>query len=307
MTEKRGRVLITGATGFIGRHAPAALRRRGYDVSVLGRRRPDGLGDDVPWFEVDLLRSEVGLAVALAWRPTHLLHFAWFYEPGAVYNSVENVRWTEASLRLLREFSATPHAQRAVVAGTCAEYGATAEPCDETITAIAPATLYGLAKQSVAALARPVCDAAGVSFSWGRVFFVFGPAEHPARLVSSVAIALLEGREAPCSHGTQVRDFMYAPETADAFAALLDSDVVGPVNVGSGERTSIREIVEHLAAVIGRPELLRLGAIPARPHEQQLLVPDMRRLRDEVGWQPSSSVHEGLDRTAAWWRGQLTA
>jgi nucleoside-diphosphate-sugar epimerase len=301
-------VLLTGATGFIGRHAVGPLLDRGYEVVATTRGQlPDDDRPGVDWRRADLLDETDTERLIDEAAATHLLHLAWYYAPGAVYTSVENVRWVEATLRLVRRFSASPGACRTVLAGTCAEYAASGEPADEVVTPIAPSTLYGAAKHAAAMLSRYVCESEGVSLASGRVYFVFGPGEHPERLVSSVSRALLAGREAPCSHGTQVRDFQLSSETAAALVALLDSDVQGPVNIGSGERLTIRDVVEHLGRLSGRPELVRLGAIPARSHEQQLVVPDVRRLRDEVGFAAGSSVRDGLALTLRWWAEQADA
>jgi len=300
--QRPKRALVTGATGFIGRHAIDALLDLGFAVDAITTGpAPQEERDGVRWRTADLLCEADVERLMDESEATHLLHLAWYYEPGAVYTSIENVRWTEASLRLLRLFAASPSSRRVVLVGTCAEYGASAEPADEVLTPVAPATVYGQAKHAAAMLGRQICESAGVSMANGRVFFVFGPHEHPDRLVSSVSRALLAGSEAPCSHGTQVRDFQLSSETAAALVALLNCDIRGPVNVGSGERLSIREIVEYLGRLSGRPELVRLGVIPARPHEQQLVVPNLRRLRTEVGFQPSTSVREGLELTFSWW------
>ena len=82
-----------------------------------------------------------------------------------------------------------------------------------------PATLYGTAKHAL----HTLVERSGVSAAWGRVFFVFGPHEHPARLASSVASALVRGEPAETGPGTQVRDFLYSEDLAAAFVALLDS------------------------------------------------------------------------------------
>lgn len=299
------RVLLTGATGFIGRHAIDPLLARGYEVVAITSGVPPRDGrPGVRWRMGDLLRETDAVSLVDETQATHLLHLAWYYEPGSVYTSVENIRWVEATLRLVRRFAALPQASRVVLAGSCAEYGGAAEPADEVLTPVAPATVYGHAKDATATLARHVCESAGISMANGRVFFVFGPGEHPERLVSSVCRALLAERDAPCSHGTQVRDFQLSSETAAAFVTLLDSPVRGPVNIGSGEPLSIREVVDHLGQLSGRPDLVRLGAIPARPHEQQLVVPNLRRLTNEVGFRPRSSVREGLELTFRWWAEQ---
>ncbi len=300
------RALVTGATGFIGRHTVDCLLARGFEVvATTSGALPSEERAGVDWLQADLLREADTARLVEASEATHLLHLAWYYAPGSVYTSVENVRWVEASLRLLRNFASSRLAHRVVLAGSCAEYGASGAPADEVLTPVAPATLYGHAKHATATLARHICESAGVSLTSGRVYFVFGPGEHPDRLVSSVSRALLAGVDAPCSHGTQVRDFQLSSETAAALVALVDCDVHGPVNIGSGEQLSIRDVVEHLGRLSGRPQLVRLGAIPARPHEQQLVVPDLRRLINEVGFQRSSSVREGLELTFRWWAEQL--
>jgi nucleoside-diphosphate-sugar epimerase len=99
-----------------------------------------------------------------------------------------------------------------------------------------------------------------------------------------------------------VRDFLHVADSGDAFAALLDSGVEGAVNVGSGEGVAVADVVRRIAALAGRPELVELGALQAPAGEPPLLVADVGRLRDEVGWRPSRSLDEGLRDTVEWWR-----
>jgi nucleoside-diphosphate-sugar epimerase len=139
----------------------------------------------------------------------------------------------------------------------------------------------------------------GLSLAWGRVFFVFGPGEPPGRLASSVAIALAEGREALCAHGEQERDFLHARELAAAFGALLRSDVTGLVNLASGASARVRDLVEALAFAAHRPDLVRLGALPATADPSQLSA-DISRLSEEVGWIPSLDMIDAAQRTFYW-------
>ncbi len=144
-----------------------------------------------------------------------------------------------------------------------------------------------------------------LSTAWGRIFFQFGPHEHPDRLVPSVICNLLLNREAPCSHGRQIRSFLHVADVGEAFAAVLDSELEGPVNIGSDERVSLADLVDRIGRQIGRPELLRLGERPAPPREPLLLVPEIHRLRDEARWRPRFTLNEGLSDTIAWWRSRL--
>jgi nucleoside-diphosphate-sugar epimerase len=113
---------------------------------------------------------------------------------------------------------------------------------------------------------------------------------------------LLAGREAPCSHGRQIRSFLHVADVGAAFAALLDADARGPVNIGSPERISVAGLLDEIAAQIGRPELVRLGARAAPASEPALLVPDVERLYGEVGWHPQFDLRHAIADTIAWWR-----
>ena len=287
------RVLVTGAGGFIGRQTLGPLRERGFEVHPVGRAQG-----------FDLLAPGAAAAAVDAARPTHLLHLAWYAEHGRFWTAPENLAWVGATLDLLRAF-AEAGGERAVIAGTCAEYDwSVGGRCVEDSTPLAPATLYGAAKHGLHEVLRAYASQAGVSLAWGRVFFCFGPYEPAGRLFPSVARALLAGREAPVTHGTQLRDFLAVDELGDAFAALLDSAVRGPVNVASGEPIALRELVELIAQAIGRPELVRFGAVDPRPGEPDELVADVARLADEVGWRPREPLDTGIERAVAWWRDQ---
>jgi nucleoside-diphosphate-sugar epimerase len=302
-------VLLTGANGFIGAHASSALSRRGFEVHAVTSRSPDGAhlpSGEITWHSADLLDPAAGAALVERVAPTHLLHLAWYTEHGAFWTSSANVAWVEASLRLLAAF-VEGGGERAVLAGTCAEYDwSEGGRLAEDRSPLAPATLYGTCKHALHLVAEALARQSGVELAWGRVFLLFGPGEPAGRLVPSVIGALLAGHPAPCSHGRQMRDFLYSADVADAFAALLDSRVQGAVNIGSGEPVAIAEVVRLLGELCGRPELIELGALAARPEEPDLLVADTRRLRKEVVWTPRLTLAEALRDTVRWWRERMT-
>jgi nucleoside-diphosphate-sugar epimerase len=124
-------------------------------------------------------------------------------------------------------------------------------------------------------------------------------------LVSSVIFSLLNGERARCTHGGQLRDFMHVEDVACAFVALLEGDIEGIVNIGSGKRVSIRSLVSTIAQSLDQPGRIDFCAIDAPPNDPPLLVPDVRRLCDEVGWAPRFSLNDGIANTIAWWRARI--
>jgi nucleoside-diphosphate-sugar epimerase len=300
-----GRVLVTGGSGFVGLPTLRALAGREDEVYAL-TTRADPL--DVPgvrWRRVDLAGGEQLEELLEELRPERLVHLAWYVEHGRFWDAVENVAWVECSLRLLRAFI-DAGGRRAVMLGTCAEYdwGSADEPLRETDARIAPATLYGTAKDALRRLADALAARQEVELAWGRLFFLYGPREPPGRLVPSVIRSLLDGAVAKTTRGVQRRDFLHVDDVAGAIAALLDSSVTGPVNIASGQAVAVSELVDLIAQAVGRPELVQAGALPDRASEPPLLVADAGRLTQEVGYSPRWTLEDGIADTVAWWREQ---
>jgi nucleoside-diphosphate-sugar epimerase len=299
------RLLLTGATGLLGAKLLAPLVDAGHEIHALARSNTSGdaIFHQVSWHRVDLTDAAAAETAVREIGADSLVHMAWYVEHGLYWSSPENVVWAEATLRLLRAFAAAG-GRRAVMAGTCAEYEWSRERdlYDEASAPLVPATLYGAAKHATHLLAERFAEEAGVELAWGRIFMPYGPREGAGRLVPSVVRALLAGEQAPVSDGEQERDFMYVNDVARAFAAILDSDVRGAINVASGRCCTIREMVTLVAETVGRPELVRWGALPSREGDPRRLVADVRRLREEVGFAPEVDLPEGVRRTVAWWR-----
>lgn len=295
------RVLVTGASGFIGRRTLAPLVERGFDVHAVARAGVEVEG--ATGHSADLLDVRARRALVESVAASHLLHLAWYAEPGAFWTARENASWVAATVGLVDEFAAAG-GRRATLSGSCAEYDWSApQPLAEDAP-LAPATFYGVCKDATRRVVEGLAAATGLSLAWGRIFFLYGPGEDPRRLVGGVARALAGGRRAATSAGTQRRDFLHVDDVAGAFAALLDSDVAGAVNIASGEPVTVRSIAERLAQEAGRPELLDIGALPDRADDPPQIAADVSRLRDEVGFAPARTLAEGLADTVRWWSDQ---
>ncbi|OQA51925.1 MAG: dTDP-glucose 4,6 dehydratase [Euryarchaeota archaeon ADurb.Bin294] len=297
-------VLVTGATGFIGRHVLEPLVRKGFDVHCVYRtKRPETIfdGGAATWHQVDLLNGNEVKNLFDSFSPAYLLHLAWDVTPGSYLESVNNFSWLDFSLHLLREF-AESGGTRAVCAGTCIEYDVRYGYCIEYLTPTVPSTYYGICKHQLQSIGEKYADKMGFDFAWGRIFQPYGPYEYPARLVPSVIRSLLNDEPARCTHGNQVRDFLYVADVADAFVALLDSEVTGIVNIGSGEPVSIKELVMQIAHLLGKEDDILFGALPARENEPPFIVADTGRLKKEVQWHQRYPLEKGIMETVSWWK-----
>ena len=297
------RVLLTGANGFVGRHCLPVLLARGYEVHAVSLRSeaPTATLPEVHPHKADLLDESQVSALLAEVRPTHLLHCAWYAVPGKYWTAAENFRWVEAGQHLLKAF-AEQGGQRVVGVGSCAEYDWHQGHCSELATPLRPVSTYGSCKHAFQLMLTAFCKQAGLGAAWGRLFFLYGPHESRERLVASVIRSILREEPALCSHGRQIRDFLYVRDAADALVALLDSDVLGPVNIASGVPVAVLEVVQEIAHQLERPNLVRLGALPTSENEPPLLLADVARLRDEVGWSPWYDLAKGLAETITWWK-----
>ena len=299
------RVLLTGASGFVGRHAQTRLLELGYEVHAIGFRASDEWADPgVHSHTCDLLGEGECAALLRSVRPTHLLHLAWCAVPGKFWTSLENLRWVSASLDMTRAF-AEAGGTRAVYAGTCAEYDWSSGRCSEEETPLRPNTLYGTCKHALQSILTQAHEEMGLSIGWGRLFFMYGSHEPQGRLVSSIVTALLQGKPIACTQGRQVRDFMHIRDVADAMAALLDSAVGGAVNIASGDARPVADVIRLIGEATERPDLVQWGEREARPHEPERIEADVARLAREVKFTSRFGLEEGIQQTVAWWRERL--
>jgi nucleoside-diphosphate-sugar epimerase len=302
------KVLLTGATGFIGSHVARRLAADGHEVHAVIRpgSRTWRLADVLERLRVETADALNRVAVEEAVRrvkPECCVHLAWCAEPGVYLTSRENVSWMDATLRLAASL-ADAGCRRFVGAGTCFEYDLNARGFSES-TATAPRSLYAACKLGTWLPLEQLGKLTGMSVAWARFFYQYGPGEDPRRLVASVIRALAAGQPARITEGAQVRDFLHVADVASAVAAVAAGRINGPVNVGSGEPVTVRDIVGRIGRIMGRSELIAFGALPYGPGDPMHICADNALLVSQTGWRPAFGLEEGLRQTVAWWQEHL--
>jgi nucleoside-diphosphate-sugar epimerase len=290
------RVLLTGATGFVGGQVRAHL---GHDIELHCTSRGAQVADGASWHVADLRDPAACQRLIAELRPAILVHAAWNTAHGQFWEAEDNADWLEAGKALFAAFA--QHGGRRIVGcGSCAEYAGASSARrreDEDRAAAEPATLYGRSKLELLRFLRDL----PVDHAWARIFLAYGPGEGKQRLVPSVARALLADEEVRCSSGRQIRDFMDVRDLGRAIALLAMSGLTGAINLGQGEDRTIGEVAILMGELSGRPDLIRLGALPDRAGEAPRLSPDLSRQHDELGFTPAIGLRQGLADALDWW------
>ena len=299
MNEPARTVLLTGASGFIGRPTLAALLARGFRVHAVSRNAVPPDETDVMWHQADLLDPAQRRRLVEETHATHLVHLAWHVEHDRFWTAPENADWVAASLDLFRLFAGAG-GRRAVFAGSCAEYDWAKlgdKPVHET-DPCRPASVYGRAKLTLLQQTSELAARANVSLTWARFFLLFGFDEEPRRLIPSIVRGLLRNEDVPLTSGRQIRDFLDTRDVAHALSLLTGQDAVaGTINVASGRALSIRALADQIARQCGRTSaLLKFGALPDREGEPAYLVANVARLSDEAAFAPQASLESRLSQ-----------
>lgn len=266
-------VLLTGASGFVGRQVLKSLKAAGHRVTVTrrpGNALPEGYEADGAIDTPDLFREGADW-----WRERLagvdvVVHAAWYVEPGKYLDSPKNFDCVRGSLALA-EGAVAAGVGHFVGIGTCMEYRLPGEHLDVN-QPLEPETLYAAAKLSLYHLLGQYFAGNGTRFSWCRLFYLFGEGEYPARLVPYVRTQLERGELVKLSAGTQLRDFLDVAEAGRQISEVVETGQTGPINICSGKAVTIRALVEGIADEYGRRDLLEFGTAAIHPKDPAAVV-----------------------------------
>ena len=297
------RVLVLGAAGFIGRHVTAALAEEGAQLT-LSDRSLEALKSVHAAGDPKLIACDVTAADDVAQlldrvHPRYIFNLAGY--------GVNPAQRDETAARLINAVLPGQLAERLdesttlIHVGSALEYGTAAGDLEEN-TQCTPTTLYGQTKLAGTLAIQDHATRAGKRALTARLFTVYGPGEIEGRLLPALIAAARSGRPLPLTDGQQQRDFTYVGDVAQGLLKLGTADIRPGevVNLATGQLDTVRSFVERAARVLEIPDnLLQFGVLPTRAEEMSHDPVSVRRLRELTGWQPSTSIEEGVRRTAA--------
>lgn len=303
-------MLVTGASGFVGRWVARCLTSVGADVVLAARDEPAMMevardyGIEGRVVAVDL--SEEGDVDRLVRdvSPAITFHLAGYGVDPQERDAQEARRLNAFSVRWIAEAVSrwgrpAWRGHQLIHTGTALEYGVAPGNLDEATDCV-PTTVYGSSKLEGTLALLERCSRGDLRATTARLFTVYGPGEHPSRLLPSLIQAGRDGREIALTAGTQRRDFTYVADVATGLLRLgvAESPPAFLVNLATGQLTTVRAFVETAAPIVGLPgDRLQFGVVPSRPEEMQHEAVTVARLQRVTSWQPGTDVSRGVRAT----------
>ena len=296
------RVAVTGAGGFIGLHLLRGLHEAGAEiVAVLVAGKVSQGIEQLPFpveritvHDVDGLGRVVRQAAA-----DYVVHLSAYISTERSWNTLEaTIRWNLLSTISVLMACAETKVKRVLLMGSTEEYGQNPSPFT-TSMAMDPPSPYAASKAAATCYARMFHSSFNLETVVLRPSVVYGPGQSLRMLIPMVMQALAEDRCIDVTEGMQTRDFVYVDDVVDAIiVALTKEDVRADIwNIGSGEVVTVRDCLERIEKITGKPNLIQYGKRPYKELEIFHYHPEVNEAYEALTWRPSVMLDEGLTRT----------
>jgi UDP-glucuronate decarboxylase len=309
--DSRKRILVTGGAGFLGSHLIDRLLEQGHEILCVdnlftGTKRNIEHLHNHPRFE--FMRHDVTFPLyvevdeiynlACPAAPVHYQHDPVATTKTSVHGAINMLGLAKRlKCRILQASTSEVYGDPSVHPQTEDYWG--------NVNPIGPRSCYDEGKRCAETLFFDYWRQHGLEIKVVRIFNTYGPRVHYAdgRVVSNFIVQALKGEPITVyGDGQQTRSFCYVDDLIDGFLRMMESDasVTGPINLGNPNEFTIRELAEKTIAMTGSPSTLVSLPLPQDDPKQR--QPDIRRAKEQLGWEPRVQLDEGLERTVDYFR-----
>lgn len=297
------KVIVTGATGFIGTALCEELLQRGHNVTAVvrpGSRKIGKLHFSQPLDSrlqiVELALEELSEFPRKAGQADLFYHLAWNGSSGSERNDFavqySNIKYTTEAIRVAGKCGCS----KFIGAGSQAEYGVVQKTAKEEETVPNPFMMYGAAKLAAYQMGRIVAEQEGISLVWPRIYSVYGVGENPGTLVNYVIETLQKGGVPELSPCENMWNFMYITDCVKALCLLGErEETQGVYHIASEDTRVLREFVEEIREIVAPKGQLKFGARESDPQKMFWLEPDVTKLK-KLGFVNQVTCKEGIER-----------
>jgi len=308
LTMKNKRILITGATGFVGSCLSRRFVNMNYDIHIAKREQSNiwrirDIFNRVVAHNIDLVDSNSIEKLIKDIKPRIIFHTA-TYGGYSFQKDVNKVIQTNVmgTVNLINACSKVGF-DIFVNTGSSSEYGLKSSPMNE-IDLLEPNSNYGVAKVSATLFCQAIARREGLPIVTLRLFSPYGYYEEATRLVPSIIISCLTGENPKVSSPEPVRDFVFIKDVVDAYIKVVETpDVKGQIfNIGYSKQHSVGEVVSKIIELAEERVSPEWGSIPKRTSEPIIWQADISKAKDILKWEPRYDLEEGLNKTVKWFK-----
>lgn len=291
------RIIITGASGFIGRYLVPVLAT--HSLLILGRKQVVFNHPDYHFVRADLSDSRSWGPAVENFKPDACIHLAWEGLPDYSFKTCQ------------KNFSLATHfydtlagigCPKVLTSGSCWEYGALQGAAKETDLSIKP-NLFASFKTALRIVGESLASDYGLNFIWGRLFFVYGPGQRENSLIPYCCNSFKQNKPPKLNSPGNVNDFIYVEDAATAIASLIETpDLHGIFNIGSGTPTPVSDVCNIVAKAMGVTETGRKNQSPLKKRGNWA---NISLITKKTGWKPSVSIETGIKTTITQMKGNL--
>jgi len=299
------RVLITGATGFIGSFLLKNLLDSSYQIAIIVRKESsfkriiESL-ERVQIIYSDYTNFDESESEILKFDPEIVYHLGWAGVDNTMHNNENILNVNIQSTLSLVNIILKGNVKTFIGLGSQAEYG----PCNCVISEkqqTNPTTLYGIAKLTAYNIMNYNFKQNNIRFVWLRLFSSYGPADNENWLIPYLIKSLSEGVTPELTKGEQIWDYIYIDDVVSAIVSCGENDkTIGIYNLGSGIGYQLKSVIENIRDIINPAMSLVFGTKSYAQNQIMVLQADNTKLRLDTGWNPSVQLSEGLESTVTW-------
>jgi len=311
--HKRPRIIITGGAGFLGSHLVRAFLSLQWDVFATHRKQTDlsrlqGL-DRLELVQADLSEGPLPINLLQSIKANAVIHCAAFGVDYRQQNLEVALNTNVASTAYLVAMASQSNVRRFIHIGSALEYGPGEQFASEN-SRLDPQGIYGVTKAASTLAALDSARHHRLHLNVVRPFGIYGPHEGDHKFIPMIINALLKGEPLALSPGTQIRDYVFINDIAEAIVSLvvMKSPPEGEIfNLGSGQPVALKTIGNHIQSIMqdidlyqpdnSKAPVLQWGAEEFRHDEIMRLVADPDKSFKTLGWKANTSIIDGLTRT----------
>lgn len=302
------KVLITGATGFVGSHLLELFLNNNYQVQILLRPESNTwrIAHLISHNNINLLYGDLNdigqsdLKNSInSFEPESIIHLAWQGVGNKDRNDTQQLLNIQQSIELVK-LAKGLNVKSFIGLGSQAEYG----PCSNIISELQPTlptTCYGIAKLSTSLVLQDLCEQFNIRYAWLRLFSSYGPKDNDSWLIPYLINSFKNNINPDLTKCEQRWDYIHVADVASAiYSIVISSQANGIFNLGSGQANKLIDIVNYINNKTNPDIKANIGAVPYRPDQVMHLEADITRLKKYTNWTPRKNLYQGLDETIEW-------